>query len=153
MRVAEALKQMRRQRGNILFSFPKRRQENGDDIQTEEKVFTKHAVADGFFQVAVGGRDNPDIEFPYFRVADTACFSLLKKTQEFDLNRQRDFSDFIQEKRSAVGGFDQTRMILNRSGKGSPYMTEQLRFQQRLRNSAAVDHYKRPVLPAGIVSN
>ena len=82
MRIAETLEKVSGQRRDILLSFPKRRQKNGDHVQAEEKVFAEYTVTDGLFEIPVRCRDDPDIEFPDLGVPDPAAFPFLEKAKQ-----------------------------------------------------------------------
>ena len=107
MRVAETLEKVGGQRRDVLFSFPERRQKDGDDVQAEEEVLAEQSVPDGLFEIPVRGRDDPDVELPDPGVADPAAFPFLEKAEQLDLRRQGDLSDFVEEERAAVGGLEE----------------------------------------------
>ena len=71
---------------------------------------------------------------------------LLQKAKQFNLQRQRDFTDFIQKKRSATGAFQFAFALGVRAGERAFFMAEQFAFQQGFRNGAAIDGHERAVL-------
>ena len=70
---------------------------------------------------------------------------LLEKAQEFNLERKRDFADFIQKQRAAVGDFKSALALGVRPGEGALLVAEEFAFQERLRDRAAIDGDERPV--------
>src|ERR1700731_2535795 len=97
----------------------------------------------------MGGRDDAHIDLDGFVVPNTLQLSALEKAQELRLQRQRHLSNLIQKQGAAVGRLDAASTSLNRPGKRSPGMPEELCFKQSLRNCRAIDGNKRLTRTAG----
>ena len=72
--------------------------------------------------------------------------SLLQHAQQLGLRRQRHLGHLVQQQRPAVRGAETAVAPADRAGEGATLVTEQLRFQQRVRKGGAVDGHER--LPA-----
>ena len=68
-----------------------------------------------------------------------------RKRRSLTCKRERDFADFVQEERAAVGGLEAAFALGMRAGEGAFFVPEQFAFQKRLRDGAAIDGDKRPV--------
>src|SRR5581483_9515493 len=83
------------QHGNVFQSLAQRRQMQIGDIDPVKKVFTKTAHGDFFFQVAVGGKDEADIDSLIFLRSQPAELAVLQQLQELGLDRRVEFADLI----------------------------------------------------------
>ena len=66
-----------RQVRQVLDAVAKGRQLDGDDIDAIEEVFAEPAVLDGFFEVDVGCRDEPEICLDRLGAAHSLDFAFL----------------------------------------------------------------------------
>ena len=69
------------------------------------------------------------------------------------MQRQRHVTDFVQQQSAAVGTVKQPGAVTVGTGKGAFAVTEQLAFQQGLREGRAVLHDKGPVTARAAVMN
>ena len=97
---------------------------------------------DQFAQIRVGRRHHSDVHPETVRAAQSLHFALLQKSQQLGLQAQRQFADFIEEKRSALRRVNSSDARLHRSGERSLGVAEQFSLEQRFGNSGAVDYYK-----------
>jgi hypothetical protein len=104
--------------------------EDGKHIQTIEQVAAKLACLDTPRQVPVGGRQEPKIDLQGLRAPQPFELVVLKHAQQPGLQGQRNFPDFIQEKRAPVGQLQAANLPPDRSREGSFLVTKQLAFQQ-----------------------
>ena len=79
------------------------------------------------------------------RLAHALVFALLKQAQEFGLNLQRQFADFIQVKRAAICGGNFALRIRDGTRESAFDVSEHLALQQFLRQARATHGDKRPV--------
>src|SRR5262249_28998022 len=73
------------QRRDISPPFPQGRQVQIHHIDAIEQVLAERAVLDFFFQVAVGGANNANLDLFVRLSADTAELSILKKLKQLGL--------------------------------------------------------------------
>ena len=118
----------------------------GMTFKRKKRSSRNRPVPDGLFEIPVRGRDDPDIELPDLGIPDPAAFPFLEETEQLDLHRRRDLSDFVEKGRAAVGGLEDARMIPDGPGEGPPDMAEQLRFQQVFRDRPAIDRHDKACL-------
>src|SRR6185295_13455163 len=71
---------------------------------------------------------------------------ILQESQELDLQRQGNVSNFVQKECATLGAFNTPLSLLRGSGKRPFLISKQLTLQQSLRNRAAVDGHKRLIL-------
>ena len=70
--------------------------------------------------------------------AEPFKLALLQDAQQFGLQVQRHFADFIKENRAAVGQFEFAGTVCNRPGEGAFAVTEEFAFEKRFRHRGAV---------------
>ena len=87
------------------------------------------------------------------RVADPLELPRLQDAQQLRLQRRAHRPDLIQEERAAVRLFEPSLPRRDRAGEGAPDVPEQLRFEQRLRDRAAVDRDEALRSPRAVVVN
>ena len=103
-----------------------------------------------FFRSEFSRGDNPGVNFNGLSAAHPFNALFLEKAQQLDLKREGDFTNFIQEKRSADRHFE-TAFALGMGASERPLlMAEQFTFQT-FRNGAAIDGNEGAVLPGAVV--
>ena len=70
---------------------------------------------------------------------------LLEDAEKLHLGARAEVADFIQEERSAMGLLEAADSPRFRTGEGAALVTEQFRFEQRLRERCAVDGKERTI--------
>ena len=97
----------RRQQQNVLFPLPQRWNFQRNDIEPVVQILAKLVVADEFFQVPLGSRDQPHVDRKALCRAERPHFPRLQYPQQPGLRFDAQFSDVIEEDRPTVGRFDQ----------------------------------------------
>ena len=70
----------------------------------------------------------------------------LQDPQQLGLHGKRQFANFVEEERAAVGEFEAARFVLERAGEGPARMASKPALEQVLGNRAAVHLYERAFL-------
>src|SRR5262249_27064097 len=83
--------------GNILATLAQGRGSQCDHVEAMEKVLTEGAALDFSSEIAIGGGDQADVERQSLDAADALKFAFLKNTEEFGLQLEREFADFVEE--------------------------------------------------------
>ena len=86
-------------------------------------------------------------------LADAANLAAFQHAQQLGLHRLGQLADFVEEDRAAVGHFEQADAVLVGAGERAFAMAEQLAFDERLGQGAAVDRDERLVGPRALVVN
>src|SRR5207245_8304766 len=123
----------------VLDPFTERRDMEGKDIEPVEQVLAELPLDDERLQILVGGADDPDVHLDVLVPTHPLEFPFLQDPQELHLHGRRDLADLIQEERAAVGLLELSLLLHRGPGKGAPLVPEELRFQQGLRQRAAID--------------
>src|SRR5208283_1149234 len=92
--------------GNVLGSLPQGRHRDRVDVQAIEQVLSEAARLDVGDEVAIGRRNDADVDLDGPACADRLDLALLDGAQELDLRRKRQFSDLV-EKQGAAARFDE----------------------------------------------
>src|ERR1035438_6030512 len=138
---------MLRQQGDVVSPHAERRHLKGYHVQAVVEVFPELALADALGQVHVGGGQDPDVHASVFGTPQPLYFAVLKHAQQLGLQLDGHIADLVEEYRSAVSLLEPAHAGVNGAGKGAFDVSEQLRFQKVLGQSAAVDGYHRLVHP------
>src|SRR6516165_7012001 len=127
------------QNRDIFFALSQRGNLQWENIETVIKVFAKTARGYLFFQISIGGRDDPHIRLPGSVLAYTFITLLLQNPQQLGLQLQRDFTDLVQEQGSTGGEREAAGSILDSPGERALGVTEKFAFKQFLRDRSAID--------------
>ena len=132
-------------------SFPvlaKGRHHDGQDVQPVVQVLPVASLGDRVLQVAVGGRDHPDIDMQRFRAAEPFEPAFLQHAQQLDLDGPADLADLVQKDRSA--GRPLEIPLARRAqcaGIRPLFGPEEFAFQQAFGNGSATHIHERVFLP------
>ena len=135
----ESLDEGSRERRHIRFPLAERRHVDGDDVEPVVQVITEGARLHHRRQVAVRGRDQPDVDLDGARTAQPFEFVLLQYTQDLRLGIGAHVADLVQEQRAPVGLFEAANPLLVGAGERPLLVAEEFRFQQVLLKRRAVD--------------
>ena len=75
--------------------------------------------------------------------ADRLDFAFLQRSQQFHLRRRRQFADFVEEQRAAVGLDEFAGVLFGGAGEGALLVPEQNRLDQIFWHGAAIDRNER----------
>ncbi len=119
--------------------MPQGRYRKHQHAQAVVEVLPEGSLGDGRFQIPVGGRDHPDIQFDNVFSSQGFDFIILEDAQQFGLKMQGHFTDFIQEDGTAVGQFKSAPAVAQRTGKCTLLVAEQFALEQVLWHGRHVD--------------
>src|SRR5215831_1109841 len=105
---------------------------NINDVQAIEKVLTKTPFFHFAVKILIGSRDDPDVRIDRSRSAETLEFTVLQDAQQLDLDGRRDFTDFVEEKGTAIGQLESSFFAGIGARKCTFFIAEQFRFEQCL---------------------
>src|SRR5262245_23233811 len=119
---------MVRQSRDIIPSGAKWRDMYGNDSQPKIEVLAKPSFGGLAAQVAIAGCQDPHIDRLCLAGANSFKRSFLQYTQQFGLQRQADFRDFIQQNGSTVGKFKPADSGGVGTGERASLMSKQFAF-------------------------
>ena len=85
-----------------------------DDIEAVEEVFSKATFLDILDQDAMGGSNEANVGFFGGGRPNGYELFFLQNTQEPHLGVQAHFTDFVQEERAGIGGFEDAHFFGNK---------------------------------------
>ena len=94
---------MLRQRNDVFTAIAERWHANGHHAQAIEQIFAHAPRLDVGEQIAIGRRDNSNVDVGDRRSADATHFTLLQHAQQLRLHLGRDITDFVEENGAAIG--------------------------------------------------
>src|SRR5260370_6723447 len=81
--------------------------------KTVIQVSSKCPLVDSVFQITMRGRDESGVDWLGIRGTYGTDFTLLNYAKKFCLQLFRQFSNFIQEERSSICGFNQPPLVVS----------------------------------------
>ena len=132
------LQKMQRERHDVLGTLGQCRNAQRDHVQTVIQVLAKQALGNALVQAAVRGGNDAQIHVDGLGRAHGPHLALLQHAQQFRLQRQRHVADFVQKQGSAACALQQTLVVVGGAGECAFAVSEQFRFEQRLRYRGAV---------------
>ena len=110
-----------------------------DDIQAVVEVFPELASLDLLREIGVGRRDHPHVDLD--RVVSAYSFELpfLQRAQQLGLQIDAHRGDLVEKQRAPVRLFKPAFPVGDGARERAADMAEQLRFEQCLRDGAAVE--------------
>ena len=113
------------------------RRQVAQDREPVEEV-TEGAVRDHRLEVAVGRRDDPDVDLAHLVGAHLPDLALLQDPQQLLLHGRAHVPDLVQEQRAPVGLLEQATLGLVGTGEGTLHVPEELGLEQAVRQGGAV---------------
>src|SRR5208283_5587060 len=110
------------ERWNRVTPIAQRRDDEGGGVEAIIQIVAKLACLDHRAKIAIGCRDQPDIDLVTVRRADRLNLVHLYRAQQFGLQLQRKLADLVEEQGAPVGGAEVAQGILARIGEGALYM-------------------------------
>ena len=107
------------------------------------EVGAERARLDRAFQIAVGGRKDPHVDFRRVVRAHAGDFAAFEHAEEFDLGGHRHVADFVEKEGAAVGELELADAIGRGVGEGALDVAEQLAFEDVLAERRAVERDER----------
>ena len=123
------LREMAHKPGNVVATFTKRRQHDGEHVQPIVKVAAKLAVSGHLREVAVRGRHQAHVNAHGPRAAQSLKLLLLQHTEQLGLQLRRNIAHFIEKQCPCMGELETANLLHDRAGEGTLFMAEQLAFQ------------------------
>src|SRR5258708_6662134 len=121
---------MMRQQRKIVAALTQGRETQFDKVQAVKQILAEFALLHHFLQVAIGGGDQPNIDIDSLVAAEALKSFFLQHAQQLRLQAQTEVADFVEKKRSMIGGFHAALARQKRSGEGALFVTDELIFDQ-----------------------
>src|SRR6202140_1298160 len=111
-------------------------------VETVEKILPEAALLHPLLQVAMGGRDDPNIDLLRF-AADRRHHALLQCPQDFGLHRQIHVADLVEKKRAAVSLAKGALALEDGAGEGTLDVSKEFALWQIRRYRRAIERHER----------
>ncbi len=103
--------------------------------------------AQQLLQVAMGRRDDPNVDRDRISAADGPHLVFLQHAQQFHLQTHRHVADLVEEQSAALGRLEQTLVLARRPRERTFLVTEQFGLEEILRHRRTVDGHEWFVVP------
>ena len=147
MALGDALQQMLREGDNVRSAFPQRRQGEVKEMEAVIEILPEATALDQVEQRPVAGSDEPHVDGEFLCATEPPDGAFLHRRQHFRLSGGRQHADFVQEKRAAVGRFEQPNASMMRVRKCPAFVAKQLGLGQRLRQRGTINGDERMPRP------
>jgi hypothetical protein len=138
--VALGLEEVLDQLGDVVGALAQGRQVDADDAEPVEQVLAEAPGPDLVLEVAVGRRDDPDVDLDRLARPDPPDLALLEGAQQLGLEIERQLAELVEEQGPAVSQLEQALPGHDRAGEAALLVAEQLALDQVGRDRAAVEH-------------
>src|SRR5208282_2843130 len=115
-----------------------------DCAQAVKQVFAEKALPHHGGHIAIGCGQNPDIHSNFPGAADMPERGGIEDAQQLGLGRWAYLPDLIEENRSTMGDFEQSRLGAIRSGERATLVAEQFALKQVFLYCGALDYHEWP---------
>ena len=139
----EARGEMAHQLGDVLAPLAQRRHADREDVQPVVEVLAEVALLDQVDQVAVGRRDQAEVDADRTVGADRIDLAVLQRAQQLHLDVERQLADLVEEERAAVGLAELADMLVGGAGEGALLVAEEDALDEIVGNRAAIDRDER----------
>ncbi len=117
------------QQTDVFEAFTQGRHPDTDNVEAVKQVLAKLAVSDSLLDIFVRGGDDSEVDLHRAMLSDAFKMIVLQDVKQFGLQGDRQFGNFVQKDRSAVGQLEPAGSGLIGAGKGSFGMTEKFAFK------------------------
>ena len=132
--------------GDVRGSITQRRQGDLQDVEAIVEVLSKSPRLDLRSEIPNGRGDHADVDLLRFRVSDLSDLLFLQNPEELDLQAQRQLTNLVEEERATVRLLKEPVVGAGRVGEGPANVTEELAFEEVLRDRSAVHRDEGPSL-------
>src|SRR5207245_4055806 len=139
---AELLRKVADEQRNILLTLPQGWDGYGKDVDAKKQIGPKLLLRHHGFQVAVGSSNQTRICAESLRASQPFELALLQHAKKFRLQFERNFPNFVQKNRSAIGHFETSDALRDRSCECAFLMPKELAFEQASRDRRAIQLYE-----------
>src|SRR5690606_21889232 len=136
-----------RQQRHILDALAQRRGGKLEDIQPIEEILPQQAILHRIGGHPARRRAKPDNELHFLVAADPAHHPILKDAEELRLQREGHLRDLVEEERTPMRELETTRARRHSPGEGAALVTEELTFDEILRDRRGVYRDKGRIAP------
>ena len=137
----------------VFGTFTQRRDVDCERANAIKEVLAKSASFHHFLEIAIRRCDQPEIDFLGHLAANDADFLFLKHSQQFCLHTECEFTDFVKEKRAAVGELDFADSFVN-AGCNSLFDSEEFSLHYFAGVGSTIERDKRSIaIRAALVDN
>ena len=128
---------------DVFDAFAQRRHADADDIQTVIEIGAEAIGRDFCAEVAIGRGDEAKVRGQVADAADAAEAFVFDRFQQPRLHGHIHLADLIEEQRSVGGDLEQALLRIHRVRERAAFVAEELRLEQLLRQSGAIEVDKR----------
>jgi hypothetical protein len=105
------------QERDVAVALAQRRDPDRDRVQAVVQILAEPTGLDLGAQIAVGGRQEADVDRAGREAAEAEDLARVEDPQELDLHRRRQLADLVEEHRPALGALEETGLGGDRAGE------------------------------------
>ena len=115
-----------------------------EHVQPIVEVVAEALLVDHPTEIAVRRGDHAHVHSDRARSAEALEFLLLERRAGASAGARGDLADLVEEERPAVGGFEASDPLSDRTGEGAALVTEELALEETGRDRGAIQVDERP---------
>src|SRR5690606_7689681 len=147
----ELVQEILRDKDHVVAAFAQRWQVDRQPEEPVIQVFAEPPRLDFFSKVVMGGHNQADVQLDGLVSPDAGDFPLLQHPQQFGLEVQVHFPDFVEEYGAAFRLFKAAYPARGSASKGAFFIAKQLALNKRIRDGRNVNGHKRFILSFEVV--
>ena len=132
-----------RQRPDIVAPLPKGRHMNLDGAQAMKQIRAESAGVNGFLEVHITGSNHTHVGGHLARSTQPIIRNSIENAEQLHLRLGIQLGDFIQEKRSIIGRFEQSLLHGVGAAEGAFFVSEQFTLNEMFRQGSAIQIHPR----------
>src|SRR5271155_4864513 len=151
-KAAVFLREIAHQQRNVFRTFTQGGNADGKHVEPIVQITAEFPVFDHFFEVAVGGSYQADINLLGPSASQTFKLPFLQGAEQLGLDLDGNIANLVEKQRALIGELKPSNLLRNRPRKGSLLVSEEFTLQQPGWNGGAIQSYQSAVLsPTAIV--
>src|ERR1700733_10134952 len=139
--------------GKVVNALAQGWQLNRQDAQAIIEFLAELLTKRGRFEIAIASGKNAHVDVDFIGTADSTDLMILKDAQQFGLQADLHFPNFIQKKGAALSQLEAAGAPLISAREGASFVPEQFAFDQGLGDSSAVERNEGTFTAAGKIVN
>src|SRR5690349_23566862 len=100
---------------------------NAEDVETIEQIAAQCSFVDCLLRTAIGGREQPNVDFDLLAATETSDRALFDHAQEFCLQERRHLADLVEQQRARIREFETSLAARRRAGERTFFVSEEFR--------------------------
>ena len=135
------------QHGDVLAAIAKSRHGDVDDVEPVEEVEPEPSAVHLAAQIAIGGRDDPDVDAPGHILTDPAQLPFLEHAEDLRLRASGQLSDLVEKEGAAVRLLEHAGAVADGARERAARVAKELGLDEVVRQRGTIQRAERSMTP------